>query len=93
LLENEACRRVLTVDCKFLIFAKNQREYCGKEKNIFIHLHRQKQLTEHKEMKQNKKNDYSYIQTFEKFMKKVFCAFIFVEIPVLRLRRPILPRA
>ncbi|VXC83218.1 conserved hypothetical protein [Sphingobacterium multivorum] len=44
-------------------------------------------------MKQNKKNDYSYIQTFEKFMKKVFCAFIFVEIPVLRLRRPILPRA
>ncbi len=44
-------------------------------------------------MKQSKKNDYSYTQTFEKFMRKVFCAFIFVEMPVLRFRRPILPRA
>lgn len=44
-------------------------------------------------MKNNNIYKFSQLHVFEKFALRGYCCFMFMEIPVLRFRRPILPRA
>lgn len=64
-----------------------------KRKKLFYTFVQSHNEDDKEEMKNNNIYKFSIPHAFQKFVERGYCFFIFVEIPVLRFRRPILPRA